>query len=104
MIVGLHYLLVRFLIVALGGLLSITVWQTEKFEEKLGRKILCVSSPDIVWPYRNITGHLILCTWWLLSVDILFEMYCIALKTLFNIVEAPFKNCWILMSVLYDDV
>ena len=26
------------------------------------------------------------------------------LKTLFNIVEAPFKNCCTLMSVLYDDV
>ena len=27
-----------------------------------------------------------------------------ALQTLFNIVEAPFKNCWTLMAVLYDDV
>ena len=26
------------------------------------------------------------------------------LKILFNIVEAPFKNCWTLMFVLYDDV
>ena len=26
------------------------------------------------------------------------------LKTLFNIVEAPFKDCQTLMSVLYDDV
>ena len=26
------------------------------------------------------------------------------LKTLFNIVEAPFKNCWALLSVFYDDV
>ena len=25
-------------------------------------------------------------------------------KTLLNIVEAPFKMCWILMSVLYDEV
>ena len=25
-------------------------------------------------------------------------------KTLFNIVEAPLKNGWTLMSVLYDDV
>ena len=26
------------------------------------------------------------------------------LKTLFNIVEARFKNFWTLMSILYDDV
>ena len=26
------------------------------------------------------------------------------LNNAFNIVEAPFKNCWTLTSVLYDDV
>ena len=26
------------------------------------------------------------------------------INTLFNIVEAPFKKIWTLMSVLYDDV
>ena len=33
--------------------------------------------------------------------NILLNTY---LKTLFNIAEAPFKNYWTLMSVLYDDV